>query len=210
MRYADITLLLLLVPVQVGIGIAQDKQEELLYVKVKSENLRAAPKGQKLGTLAQGTQLTVLESKGNWVRVSVEGWIWQPSTTNTLASIATAAATRKGPDLELVDFETKRLPVNYDASRYSAEAVLTLMVKNNTSQRIKAWKGLLIVKNAFGDVLFRVRLTDGTANIAPGQIAEASYSWEDNQFIDDEVYDKLVAYSKENLRLDLTEVQLIQ
>lgn len=210
MRYSVITLPLLFVSVQVGTGIAQEQNGELLYVKVESENLRAAPDGEKLGTLAQGTQLTVVETKGNWVRVSVEGWIWLASTTDDLASIAEAAVTREGPDLELVDFETKRLPVNYDASRYSAEAVLTLMVKNNTSQRIKAWKGLLIVKNAFGDVLFRVRLTDGTANIAPGQIAEASYSWEDNQFIDDEVYDKLVAYSKENLRLDLTEVQLIQ
>ncbi len=84
------------------------------------------------------------------------------------------------------------------------------MVKNNTSQRIKAWKALLIVKNAFGDVLFRTRLTAGKANIAAGQIAEARYQWEENQFIGDEPYDNLVAYSKENLRLELSEIQLIQ
>jgi len=210
MRYSLITLLLLLVSVQVGIVIAQAKKGAFIYVKVESENLRDTPKGQKLGTLAQGTQLMVLETKGNWVRVSVEGWIWQLSTTSDLDTNRQGRTTRKGPNLELVDFETKRLPVDYDASRYSPQAMLTLMVKNNTSKRIKAWKGLLIVKNAFGDILFRTRLTDGTANIHPGQIAKASYSWEDNQFVDDEPYDKLVVYSKENLRLELTEAQLIQ
>lgn len=53
-------------------------------------------------------------------------------------------------------------------------------------------------------------MTDGAADIAPGATKQASFSWEDNQFIDDEPYDKLVAYSKENLRLELTEVQLSQ
>ena len=112
--------------------------------------------------------------------------------------------------LQLIDFDVKRLPVNYDVSRYRPKAILTLYLKNNTSKRIKAWKALIIVKNAFGDVLFRARLTDGSANIPPGGTEKASFSWEDNQFIDDEPYDKLVAYSKENIKIEIKEVQLIQ
>ena len=154
--------------------------------------------------------MTVVEKKGNWIKVSVEGWIWQASTTDDLASIAKAATDRNGPSLELVDFETKHLPVDVNVSRFSAEVVLTLKVRNNTQERIKAWKAVIIIKNAFGDLLFRVQLTDGTANIAPGQTRGASFSWEDNQFIDGEPYDKLVAYSKENMRVQLTEVQLSQ
>ena len=112
--------------------------------------------------------------------------------------------------LQLINFDVKRLPVNYDVSRYRPKAVLTLYLKNNTSKRIKAWRALIIVKNAFGDVLFRARLTDGSANIPPGGTEKASFSWEDNQFIDDEPYDKLVAYSKENIKIEIKEVQLIQ
>lgn len=199
----------LVIAVLAATGTA-DQKEGLLYVKVDSENLRDAPKGEKLGTLAQGTQMTVLETQGNWVKVSVEGWIWQASTTDDPALVPKAATAHKGPALELVDFETKQLPVNINVSRFSAEAVLTLKVKNNTPKRIKAWKAVVVVRNAFGDVLLRARLTDGTADIAPRATEEASFSWEDNRFIDDEPYDKLVAYSKENLRLELTEVQLSQ
>jgi hypothetical protein len=209
MRYPFTAMLLLIISVQVGTGMAEQKKD-VIYINVESENLRAAPEGQKLGTLAHGTRLMVLETDGDWVKVSVEGWIWRASTTSDRVSSAKVTTARSGPDLELVSFQTKRLPVDYEASRFSPEAVLELSVRNNTSQRIKAWKALLTVKNAFGDVLFRVRLTDGTANIESGQSKKASFGWEDNQFIDGEPYDKLVAYSKENLRLELTEIQLIQ
>lgn len=209
MRYILIVFLLFVTSAQVGAGIADQKQNTV-YVKVASENLRDAPEGRELGTLAQETRMTVLETKGNWVRVSVEGWIWKASTTDDVASIAKADTAHKAPALELIDFDTKRLPVNYDVSMYSPEAVLTLKVRNNTQKRIKAWKAVVIIKNAFGDVLFRARLTDGTANIGPGETEQASFSWEDNQFIEDEPYDKLVAYSEENLRVELTEVQLSQ
>jgi uncharacterized protein YgiM (DUF1202 family) len=210
MRRAVAFALFLSISVLVVATVPADQNQDVLYVRVDSENLRDAPKGERLGTLAQGTKMTVLETEGNWVKVAVQGWIWKASTTDDSTFVAKAAAAQKGPALELMDFETKLLPVNVNVSRFSAEAVLTLKVKNNTQTRIKAWKAVVIVKNAFGDVLLRARLTDGTADIAAGATEEASFSWEDNQFIDDEPYDKLAAYSKENLRLELTEVQLSQ
>ncbi len=205
------TILVLLVTALIALPsvYAQDTAGTL-YVKPEKENLRATPNGSKIGEIDRGAKLKVLDKKGDWVKVSVEGWIWKNSTTSNLEQIKKVSKGASGKKLELVDFDVKGLPVNTDVSRYSAEAVLTLYVKNNTSKRIKAWKALVVIKNGFGDILFRTRLTDGTANIAPGATEKASFSWEDNQFISDEPYDKIMAYSKENLKIELKEIKLIQ
>jgi len=209
MKVLFINTVIALVFTMAVIGYAE-ANDRMLYLKADQENLRDAPKGNILGTLTQGTPMSIVEIEGNWVRVLVEGWIWEASTTADSMFVVQASAQPTGPDLELIDYEKKRLPVDYDVNRFSPEAVLTLHVKNNTSNKIKAWQAVLIIKNPFGDTLLRVRLTDGSANIMPGRTAKASFSWEDNQFIDDEPYDKLVAYSKENMQLELTDVQLSQ
>ena len=68
---------------------------------------------------------------------------------------------------------------------------LSLFVENNFGVRID---------DAFGTELLRVQLTDGTANLAPDGTGKASFGFEDNQFISDEPYDKLLSYSVENLK----------
>ncbi len=50
-------------------------------VKAVRENLRLSPNGTKIGELIQGAQLKVLEDRGAWLRVQVEGWIWKESTS---------------------------------------------------------------------------------------------------------------------------------
>jgi hypothetical protein len=52
------------------------------YVKVKSENLRNQPSGEKIGELNGGTQVEVLERRPNWVKVQLTGWIWEQSLTS--------------------------------------------------------------------------------------------------------------------------------
>ncbi len=49
------------------------------YINVAEENIRDVPKGKKLGSILEGTQLYVLEEKDNWVKVSFTGWIWKES-----------------------------------------------------------------------------------------------------------------------------------
>ena len=49
------------------------------WINVDSENLRIAPKGQKIGSLLKGTELTVLAEKEKWVKVQLTGWIWKES-----------------------------------------------------------------------------------------------------------------------------------
>ena len=61
-------------------AVAQQSQD--VYVKVKSENFRAAPSGKILGKLFAGTPMKKVSEKGNWVKVQIEGYIWKPSVTS--------------------------------------------------------------------------------------------------------------------------------
>lgn len=63
-------------------------QTRKLYVNVAEENLRNAPKGQKIASVVNGTEMLVLLEKDNWVKVQVTGWIWKPSTTETQKTLA--------------------------------------------------------------------------------------------------------------------------
>ncbi|OVE78791.1 hypothetical protein BVY01_04405 [bacterium I07] len=51
------------------------------YVRVKNENIRAQPSGKKIGELAGGTEVEILEKQPNWVKVQVTAWIWSKSLT---------------------------------------------------------------------------------------------------------------------------------
>ena len=73
---------------------------EVRYVKEAKENLRDAPKGRKLGELNQATEMKVLETQGNWMRVSVEGWIWKPSTTEDKVVKSAAKKTPPAKDTD--------------------------------------------------------------------------------------------------------------
>ncbi len=53
-----------------------------MYIKVPEENLRLAPSGKKIGSLLEGTEMTILQEQDNWVRVQITGWIWKESLTN--------------------------------------------------------------------------------------------------------------------------------
>ncbi|HCK99966.1 MAG TPA: hypothetical protein DHW42_07695 [Candidatus Marinimicrobia bacterium] len=46
-----------------------------------SENFRSSPNGDKIGVLLKGTEVKKIQKEGKWVKVTVEGWIYEPSTT---------------------------------------------------------------------------------------------------------------------------------
>lgn len=49
--------------------------ESYLYLKVKKENLRIAPHGNKIAEFFQSTKMEVLGEEDKWVEVLVTGWI---------------------------------------------------------------------------------------------------------------------------------------
>ena len=55
---------------------------QTVYIKVQEENFREKPNGEKIGTLLKGTELKQIGSDGEWVKVTVEGWIYKPSVSS--------------------------------------------------------------------------------------------------------------------------------
>ena len=118
----------------------------------------------------------------------------------------TAAQT---PAISLESHSVRLLDVNVDASRYSKVAELTMFVRNNSSARITAWRVMATFTDPFGDEMFKIQLTSGNTSIAPRDIAEARFSFEDNQFIDDEPYDNLASYAASNIKITLDDIRVV-
>lgn len=112
--------------------------------------------------------------------------------------------------LELVSFRKEMFPQDFSAGRLSDAVQLTLMLKNKTDKRIRAWKALLTVYNSFNEKLFSCELSSGRSDISLGKTEAAHFSWEDNIFINKEPYDYLSGYSAENLKLVLSDVKVVQ
>jgi hypothetical protein len=58
-------------------------QGKTIFVKTAEENLRAAPSptGEKIGALAKGATLVVLQEQDKWLFVNLRGFIWKESVT---------------------------------------------------------------------------------------------------------------------------------
>ncbi|MDT8342322.1 MAG: hypothetical protein RQ751_12485 [Longimicrobiales bacterium] len=59
-----------------GVPPALTAQQAAVRVQ---ENLRAEPNGTVVAVLEPGTPLAAVQSRGNWVEVVVEGWVWSAS-----------------------------------------------------------------------------------------------------------------------------------
>lgn len=58
-------------------------QGKTVFVKTAEENLRAAPTstGEKIGVLAKGSGMVVLQEQDKWLFVNLRGFIWKESVT---------------------------------------------------------------------------------------------------------------------------------
>jgi len=118
--------------------------------------------------------------------------------------------TSEGMLVSITDWNVVRLTEDYDVGRYSDEARLTLSVKNETDKLIKGWRLFIEVRNAFGDLMGKLTLTGGQSRIEPGQTINATFAFEDNQFLDGEPFDYLTSYNKDTMTIDLVEAKVIQ
>jgi len=46
-------------------------------INVDDEVLRDGPNGKKIGTLMKDVKIDQIRKEGNWVKVSVQGWVWK-------------------------------------------------------------------------------------------------------------------------------------
>ena len=201
-------LLALLLCCSAGSALFAQGQVDTVFVKAESANLRLSPEGQELGSVRKNVPLKVIERNDQWVKVRLEGWIWEPSTTGNQKMISVSTKEEAVALLDLVDFEIGTLPADEGAGRSQPSAVLTLMLTNNSKQPINAWRGMLIVSNEFGDKLLYTRLTDPSTELAVADTVAASFSWPDNPKTIDDIYDILTVFSKDKLTLDLEQIEI--
>ena len=57
-------------------------QTGIKYAKPLKENIRVSPNGAKIGDIASGSEVKVLNTEGNWAKVSITAWIWKGSLTD--------------------------------------------------------------------------------------------------------------------------------
>ena len=55
---------------------------EKIYAKGETLNVRESPDGEKIGVVNYGTEMETLKKDGKWVKVKIEGWVWEPLTTS--------------------------------------------------------------------------------------------------------------------------------
>jgi hypothetical protein len=98
------------------------------------------------------------------------------------------------PYLEVSSVTGKHYGKDYDANRYNSSLVITPVFKNIGSKAIVGLQGYLSVVDGFGKEVygFNFRSDD---KLTPGHDSGHSggYSFEDNPFINDEPYDKMIA-----------------
>ena len=85
--------------------VSGDKATQYLYVKDKIGTIREAPKGKKINDLLQKTKVKVVEKKGGWAKVTVEGWIEVKSLTDDLSSIVDKKSAGNGFYYKNVSFK---------------------------------------------------------------------------------------------------------
>jgi uncharacterized protein YgiM (DUF1202 family) len=56
--------------------------DENIYVKGETLNVRETPDGEKIGVINFGTKMETIEKEGKWVKVKIEGWVWEPLTVS--------------------------------------------------------------------------------------------------------------------------------
>lgn len=82
------------------------------------------------------------------------------------------------------------------------------VANNDAAKKVKAWRLTVAIMDVFGTPQTKLQLTSGQSSIKPSTSELAEFEFEDNQFIEGETYDILMAYSPENLKLQVVECQV--
>jgi len=140
--------------------------------------------------------LTAITTEGKNVLLKDDGtWAYIKDTEQKLA---------------LIDFDVINRDINYDESRYKKDVVLNLKIKNISGFKIIGYRVNIKITNGFGDLLHTLQLTSGKSVLENNEIDDANFVFEDNQFIDNEAYDNLSAYSKDNLIISISDSKILQ
>ncbi|MCB0322453.1 MAG: hypothetical protein KDD69_02735 [Bdellovibrionales bacterium] len=183
-----------------GTVVADDQVGHSFFIEGTSQPFCKTPGGPKKGDLYSSTEVTVLEQRGAWSRVSVEGWVKSAALGSEAAEQSSPLQVSDKSPLEVVGFSTKEVREGLAAPRL----YLQLKVKNVSAKHIRGWSGLLVAQDTSQAVLFREPVSDDSADVAPGAEREVSFYWEPRE----QPFSVLKSASPETVQLTLYKVEL--
>ncbi len=151
---------------------------ERLYNAKPGLPLCVEPGGSRLADLTIGTPVHVLEKKGEWAKVSLEGWVrLSMLKPYPIVQDGIQVAAQKGEGLISIAKYTLKMS---GEDKKNQLVVLNLTLKNNSEEVLTAWQGILVaIKD--NKILFREALSQHGLKIAPGATGEASFEWKEGE-----------------------------
>ena len=145
MRYVIASILFL---VLVHWSFAQEPAEQS-YIAATQQTLASEPGGAQRAFLNLNTPVTILEKRGDWVRVSIEGWVREKALASNKALPEESTANLDDP-LSVVDYW-----LTEQRGGKVIHACLNVKVRNNTADVISSWEGTLLGKDPQDAVVIR-------------------------------------------------------
>jgi hypothetical protein len=110
-----------------------------------------------------------------------------PAPTNS-----TEASFDSSPYVQLASISARRLAKDYEASRYHNSVVISPVFRNVGSKTIVGLRGRLSVIDGFGKEVYGFNFRDDDKILSGHDSGRGGYSFEENQFDDDDPYHKMV------------------
>ena len=144
------------------------------YIGLPQQPLCSSPGGPKKGDLFLGTPVTTAETRGEWIHVTVDGWV----RVNSLSSGVPAAYAPASEDdglITLVSFSVKEVSDGVPRPRL----YLRVHLKNRTKEKIVRWSAFLIATyKDQEEELFRETVSDDRNPLPPEGEADVQFYWE--------------------------------
>lgn len=158
---------------------------ENLIIDEYRENLRSSPSGSRIGVLHQGTRVNTLQEQGDWLKVSVEGWVWRGSTRKQQTSNKQAGQPKDTKAVSALNILVPEL-LKKGYSKEDLEEMVWFDVAFDTSNlpaKSRAIKGALIISDLFDEVIMRIYWTINKP-LSPGEeYVEKGTNFAYNEFL---------------------------
>jgi hypothetical protein len=142
--------------------------------------LRTDPGGNEAALLHGGIGVKTLETRGEWSRIQVNGWVRTDQIKKGVAKGSAVAAS----SVSLTDFSIQELSKMVTGNKRAVK--LTLTLRNDSPKPINSWKGMLLVSEKLvqgmkGDIVLRVPVSDKNKPVAAGATFSSEYFWYEDQ-----------------------------
>lgn len=172
-------LLLILTGVILGSTSAQAQDDLRRVVTARSPMTKSLGGGQA-GELLLNTKVNVIEEKGKWSKVSVEGWVRSktlsaPSVAKQAPAPVTTPKVIQGA-LRVTEFVRN---TRTDISPPREYVVLT--VRNDSPRTIRSWSALLVALDSNESSVFRERVSEEDVEWKPNESRDVTFFWQPSE-----------------------------